>query len=61
MLKWLPFVGITVLGTVAVLNCSIESSHVVKKEITYDNGQLKRIMIYDSSFHNLNAQVEVYV
>lgn len=61
-LKWLlPLVGVLVFGMIVLLSYSIESSHIVKKDITYDHGQLKQIMIYDSSSHNLNAQAKVSV
>ena len=60
-LKWLSIFGISVLGIAAILQCSISSGHVIKKQITYHKGGLQRAMIYDSLYYRLNTQVDLYL
>ena len=58
-----PFLGVGIFAfmMMAIFNCSIEGNHVVKREIIFDHGQLKRIVTYDSSFQKIKAQTKIYI
>ena len=58
ILRWLlPVVSMIVF--LVKFNYSIESGHIVKKNITYDHGEIKQIIIYDSSFLYLDAREKI--
>lgn len=59
--NWLLFwMGIIVLMEMAIFNFSVESSHVTKRQITYDHGLIKQIITYDSSVRNFEVQ-QIYI
>ena len=62
MPKWLRLaISMVALGIMVILGCSIRSGHVLKKEITYSKGHLRRIEICDSSFQEINAHLGIHL